>query len=143
MSQAHRNPVTGGCLCGAVRFTMDAEPLAARTCWCRLCQYLGAGSATVNVAFPADRLAVDGEVRWHNSIADSGNHMQRGFCPECGTPIFSNAEARPHLTFIRAGALDDPGLIGPQATIWTSQAPDWACFDPALPQHEAQLPPVA
>ncbi len=143
MRQAHRNPVTGGCLCGAVRFTMDAEPLAARTCWCRLCQYLGAGSATVNVAFPADKLAVDGEIRWHKSIADSGNHMQRGFCPECGTPIFSNAEARPHLTFIRAGALDDPGLIGPQATIWTSQAPDWACFDPAIPQHEAQLPPVA
>jgi len=45
--------------------------------------------------------------------------------------------------FIRAGALDDPGLIAPQATIWTGQAPDWACFDPAIPQNEGQPPPVA
>lgn len=135
--------VSGGCLCGAVRFTVDAEPLAARTCWCRLCQYLGAGSATVNVAFPADKLHLSGDVRWHQSTADSGNAMQRGFCPQCGTPLFSNAEARPHLTFIRAGALDDPNLIGPQATIWTSAAPEWAHFDPSIPANPAQPPPVA
>jgi hypothetical protein len=135
--------VSGGCLCGAVRFAVDAEPMAARQCWCRLCQYLGAGSSTVNVCFPAGALTVDGDVRWHASVADSGNRMQRGFCPQCGTPLFSNAEIRPHLTFIRAGALDDPGLIAPQATIWTGQAPDWACFDPAIPQNEGQPPPVA
>ncbi|MBY8822653.1 GFA family protein [Sphingomonas colocasiae] len=134
---------SGGCLCGAVRFTVDAAPLAARQCWCRLCQYLGAGSSTVNICFPADALKVEGEIRWHASIADSGNRMRRGFCPQCGTPLFSNAEIRPHLTFIRAGALDNPNLIAPQATIWTSQAPDWACFDPAIPQNEGQPPPVA
>lgn len=132
-----------GCLCGAVRISINAEPMAARMCWCRLCQYLGGGSGTVNVCFPTEAVRAEGEVRWHESVADSGNRMRRGFCPQCGTPLFSLAESRPHLTFIRAGALDDPGLIGPQAIIWTSEAPDWARFDPALPCHPAQIPPVS
>lgn len=131
-----------GCLCGQVRIDIDAEPMAARMCWCRLCQYLGAGSGTVNVCFPSDKLTVTGEVRWHHSMADSGNAMRRGFCPECGTPLFSLAESRPHLSFIRAGALDDPELLGPQAVIWTDAAPDWAHLDPELPHYPAQMPPV-
>jgi hypothetical protein len=132
-----------GCLCGAVRISIGAEPLAARMCWCRLCQYLGGGSATVNVCFPAESVQTVGEVRWHESVADSGNRMRRGFCPECGTPLFSITESRPHLTFIRAGALDDPGLIGPEAVIWTSAAPGWAHLDPELAHYPAQIPPVA
>nr|WP_243395569.1 GFA family protein [Sphingomonas oleivorans] len=135
--------IGAGCLCGAVRFEIMAEPIAARSCWCRLCQYLGAGSATVNVCFPTEAVTISGEIRYFQSVADSGNVMQRGFCPTCGTPLTSAAEARPHLLFIRAGALDDPGLIGPQATIWASQAPDWACIDEALPSYPAQIPPVA
>lgn len=132
-----------GCLCGSVRISIDAEPMAARACWCRLCQYLGGGSGTVNVCFPTESVTTTGEVRWHDSVADSGNAMRRGFCPACGTPLFSLANARPHLTFIRAGALDDPNLIGPQATIWTSQAPDWACISEDVPSYPAQIPPVA
>jgi hypothetical protein len=132
-----------GCLCGAVRFTIDAEPLAARTCWCRLCQYLGGGTASVNVCFPTDKVTVTGEIRYHDSIADSGNLMRRGFCPTCGTPLTSEAVSRPHLIFIRAGALDDPELMGPQATIWTSQAPSWACISDDIPGYPAQIPPVA
>jgi len=122
---------SAGCLCGQVRITIDAEPLAARMCWCRLCQYLGGGSATVNVAFPSDKVTTSGDVRWYGSTADSGTPMRRGFCPECGTPIFSLAESRPHMTFIRAGALDDPSLIAPQAVIWTGAAPDWAHQHPS------------
>ena len=132
-----------GCLCGAVRVTANAEPIAARACWCRVCQYLAAGNATVNVVFPADAVTVEGEVRWHVAMADSGNRMERGFCPQCGTPIFSRSDARPQLLIIRAGALDDPELAPPQVTIWTSSAPEWACMDPALPQVEKQPPPIA
>lgn len=132
-----------GCLCGQVRITIDAEPIAARMCWCRLCQYLSGGSATVNVAFPSDTVTTEGKLSWHASTADSGTPMRRGFCPECGTPVFSLAESRPHLTFIRAGALDDPSLIAPQAIIWTSAAPEWAHLDPDLPHYPAQIPPVA
>ena len=135
--------VTGGCLCRAVRFDISAEPMASRMCWCRLCQYLGGGSATVNVCFPSEAVSVEGDVRWHESIADSGSRMRRGFCPTCGTPLFSLAEPRPHLTFVRAGALDDPNLMAPEAIIWTSAAPHWAHLDPDVPQFPRQVPPVA
>jgi hypothetical protein len=46
--------ITGGCRCGAVRYIIDTEPLFARHCWCRDCQYIGAGSGTVNIFFPSE-----------------------------------------------------------------------------------------
>lgn len=134
---------SGGCLCGAVRYTIPGNPIAARACWCRLCQYLGAGSGTVNVAFASEGVTITGDPRWRTDTADSGGTLHRGFCADCGTPLFSRADARPHLIFVRAGSLDDPGLMAPGATIWTSAAPAWAHFDPALPQSEGQPPPVA
>jgi hypothetical protein len=136
-------PITGGCLCGAIRYSVDAQPLGARTCWCRLCQYVAAGSATVNVIFPAEAVKIEGPLRTFDRVADSGNHLTRGFCPDCGTPVTSFAAERPHLMILRAGTLDDPGLIGPTAIIWADAAPDWAHLDPALPRHAAQAPPVA
>ncbi len=132
--------IEGGCLCKAVRYRVAAEPITARTCWCRLCQYLGAGGPTVNVAFPTDAMVIVGETRDFPSIADSGNAMHRRFCPTCGTHIFSEAESRPHLIFVRAGTLDDPEIAKPEATIWTSAAPSWACIDETIPQFEGQPP---
>jgi hypothetical protein len=95
----------------------------------------------VSVCFRSEGLSVNGEVQWFKSIADSGNPMERGFCPACGTPLFSKTEARPHLIFIRAGSLDNRNLLAPQQTIWTKEAPDWACFDPDVPQVPNQPPP--
>ncbi|WP_370308504.1 GFA family protein [Sphingobium abikonense] len=129
-----------GCLCGQVRITIDAEPAGARHCWCRLCQYLSAGGGTVNLAFPSDAVQVDGDICWHDSVADSGNAMQRGFCPRCGTPLLSRTEARPAVVIVRAGALDNPSLLAPQMEIWTRAAPDWACHDPGIPHHPEQNP---
>jgi hypothetical protein len=88
-------------------------------------------------------LRVEGELRDFPSIADSGQAMHRRFCPSCGTQVFSEAEARPHLIFVRAGTLDDREIARPSATIWTSQAPSWACIDGALPSVLAQPPPVS
>lgn len=134
-------PITGGCLCGAVRYSITAEPMLARHCWCRLCQYLGAGGGTVNVGFPSDQFTLTGTLTIHEAIADSRNLMRRGFCPACGTPVTSAAVARPHLIFVRTGTLDDPNLMPPQISIWTAEAPDWACIDPAIPNIAGQPPP--
>ncbi len=131
----------GGCLCGAVRFEVAGEPVAIRACWCRVCQYIGTGSGTVNAVFASDGLAVTGETRALEGVADSGVAMTRRFCPKCGTHLFSNAAARPHQVVIRVGALDDPASFAPQATIWVSAAPPWACISEDLPKFEGQAAP--
>jgi len=134
--------ITGGCQCGAVRFRATEAPVATRACWCRVCQYIAAGNATVNVCFQTGSFFVEGELADYEAVADSGNRMHRRFCPRCGTPLFSEAENRPHLIFVRAGALDDPEIARPVATIWTASAPSWACIDAALPTVERQPPPL-
>lgn len=143
MADVELKPITGGCLCRRVRFRIDARPIAMRLCWCRLCQYLAAGNATVNLVFPSNAITIDGELRDYASVAESGRRMHRRFCPICGTQLFSEAEERPHLIIVRNGALDDTSLLKPDATIWTAEAPEWAWIDEGLPQHPGQPPPVA
>lgn len=135
--------ISGGCLCRKVRYRASAAPITTRVCWCRLCQYLGAGSGTVNVCFDAGAVTIEGETADHQSVADSGNVMHRRFCATCGTPLFSSAEARPHLLFVRAGTLDDPEVARPAMTIWASAAPSWACIRADIPSHPAQVAPAA
>ena len=135
--------ITGGCLCRAVRYSISAAPIVTRTCWCRDCQYIGAGSATVNTCFPSAALTVSGELRDYRMTAASGNVVHRRFCPSCGTHLFSTADVRPHLVFVRAGTLDDGELARPAVTIWTASAPSWACIDERIPKVERQPPPAA
>ncbi len=111
-------------------------------CWCRVCQYLGAGSGTANATFPKAALTSTGERTIYKSVADSGSRMRRTFCPKCGTPVFSEAEPRPEVVIVRVGTLDDPEIGKPGGTIWTKIAPSWACIDAGLPKGEGQaLPP--
>ncbi|MSR15458.1 MAG: GFA family protein [Gammaproteobacteria bacterium] len=133
--------VTGRCLCGAVSYKIDSPPLLVRTCWCRLCQTIGAGSATVNAVFPSAAFAVTGEFNTYTSTADSGNIMHRRFCPRCGTHVFGGSEARPDIVVVRVKTLDEPENAKPAMTIWTSRAPSWASIDSRLPTFEAQPPP--
>jgi hypothetical protein len=135
--------VTGGCLCKKVRYSAGRPPIVARYCWCRLCQYLSAGGPTVNAFFHAEDFEVSDEVRWFGGIADSGNEVSRGFCPTCGTPLFAKSSARPQFIVARVGSLDDPNLIAPGVSIWTSEAPERALIHPDLPQVERQPPPIA
>ena len=135
-------PITGGCRCGAVRYTAASEPIATRICWCRDCQYFAAGSGTVNVVFAAEAVRLTGPLKAFESAADSGNRMTRQFCTRCGTPVTSAAASRPHLLILRAGTLDDPSVVKPAMTIWTDSAPPWACIDPDLPRVAKQPPPA-
>ena len=130
-------PIKGGCLCGAVRFAIEA-PLFTRQCWCRVCQYIGAGSGTVNAFFNKDAGGVSGLTTDFVCRADSGSTIHRSFCAKCGTPLFAEAEERPKFIGVRVGTLDDPNLAKPSAVIWTKSAPAWAYLDPELPQTEGQ-----
>ncbi len=134
--------ITGGCLCGQVRYAANTDPIITRICWCRDCQYLAAGGGTVNVVFPSEAVTITGPLRTYESVADSGNRMHRQFCAHCGTAVTSGAEVRPHLLILRAGTLDDPGIVNPSMAIWTESAPPWACIDPDIAHTPRQPPPA-
>ena len=135
-------PITGRCYCGAVRFQFDQPPIATRACWCRDCQYLASGNASVNAIFKVESFKLAGEVGEYISTADSGSVMRRRFFTKCGTPLFSEARSRPELIVVRVGALDDRESLGPSSFIWTASAPRWGFVAPNERNCEGQPGPV-
>lgn len=138
---------TGGCLCGQIRFRISAPPVAVRICWCRDCQHI-AGNGTVNAIFPSAAIEIsraDGgaDVQTYASVSESGNTVQRRFCPRCGSHLFADSSGRPGLTVVRVGTLDEPSALRPSAHIWASSAPAWACLSDALERVERQPAPLA
>ena len=86
--------------------------------------------------FPKRAVSFTGEITRLTKIADSGNTVERGFCPVCGSQMYSRTvEPEGQPIRIRAGTSDNPELIAPQALIWVDSAPSWAMLDPALPHH--------
>jgi len=136
-------PVTGRCFCGAIRYRFDEAPIVARACWCRDCQYIAAGNASVNAMFRKAAFTLDGDPAVYVSTADSGNVMRRSFCARCGTHLFSEAENRPEIIVVRAGTLDDSSITRPSRYIWTASAPEWGYVDDSLLNCEGQPPPVS
>jgi hypothetical protein len=133
---------TGRCLCGAVRFTLSEDPIAARVCWCRDCQHLAA-NGTVNALVKDAALTVTGTLATYTSTAESGNEISRMFCPTCGSHLFAKSSAWRQVRALRLGNLDDPSSVRPDMNIWAGSAPSWACLDPALERVEHQpLPPA-
>jgi hypothetical protein len=133
--------IQGRCLCGAVRFRSTAAPLATRYCWCRDCQKIAGGAATVNLIFPSETAGFEGETAEYAHQAASGNLLRRRFCPKCGTTLGSQSDARPQWLIVRAGLLHDSTVAQPGGSIWVDSAPPWACIDPDLPQTPKQPPP--
>lgn len=138
-------PYSGGCLCGAVRYTCTAAPMIAGLCHCRDCQrHTGTGHAA-HLAVPKAALTVEGELSFYPRPADSGNIVKRGFCPTCGSGVMSENDGFPDMLFLRAGSLDEPGAFQPSLVVYASRAHAWDQVDPALPKipempDPAQMP---
>jgi hypothetical protein len=81
---------------------------------------------------PRRSLVIAGSIKIFDGVADSGNVVRRGFCPECGSSVLYETAAFPKAVFVTAGSLDDPGQFTPSMVVYTSSAQTWDRVDPSL-----------
>jgi hypothetical protein len=127
--------IEGGCLCGACRYETDAAPLNIRACHCHICQKATGAPFYARVAVPLDSVTISGPVGWYNSSA----HLRRGFCPHCGTTLFSE-RASANVIGLAMGSLDDPARFTPESHIWLSSKQPWVQLGDDLPHHQENPP---
>lgn len=132
-------PVTGSCLCGAIRFSIAQPIQELRACYCRNCQKASGASGSVNTVVPSAAFRItQGTPKRYSARADSGRLLHRYFCGDCGSPIYSQRDATPETVVVRAGLLDNAGPMKITANIWTASARPWSHIDPSSMQHPGQ-----
>jgi hypothetical protein len=134
-------PLTGGCLCGAVRFELRAPPRSASYCHCTRCQRRTgtAASAQAQVDGGAFRItAGDDRLQvWRHP--DGG--WEKGFCRTCGGHLFSRDPGDPAQMSIRMSAFDEDPGVRPSYRTFTAYAAAWEPIpDDGLPRYPESRP---
>ncbi|NOQ77006.1 MAG: aldehyde-activating protein [Methylococcaceae bacterium] len=129
-------PLTGGCLCGAVKYIITAKPIGAGNCHCRTCQR-SVGTPYMPVLFiPYQALKITGDYKEFATKSASGNTMYRGFCTQCGTSLFGRNSGSDSIRPVNAVTLDDPSIYHPQMEFWVSDAQPWDILNVDIPHYQ-------
>lgn len=135
-------PMTGGCVCGAIRYECAAAPLAVAHCHCHDCQKTSGAQMSTNALVPkAAFRVVKGQTKVFETLADSGKTVARHFCPECGSNLWSVPNGIPDLLVIKVGSLDSAGDLQPGMSIYCASAQPWAVIPESLPRFD-KMPPM-
>ena len=105
--------VSGGCLCGALRFTATGQPYRVGLCHCMDCRKNHGALFHASAIFPDTAVTISGEVR---------TYRDRSFCPTCGSPVYAHIGDE---IGINLGCLDEPSKFRPTYELWTIRREDW------------------
>ena len=117
--------MTGGCLCGQVRYSANAEPMFAGVCHCKDCQKETGTAFNTVVAVPQAALSIQGGAKTYTQKGDSGQDVVRRLCPNCGSTITSEPAAMPGASILRVGTLDDNSWVMPTMEIYCDSKQSW------------------
>jgi hypothetical protein len=101
-------PLHGGCQCGNIRFTTSALYDNSHVCHCRMCQKAFGNFFAALVGVPLDRFQW---TRGRPASFRSSEHVDRGFCPDCGTPLYFSNLRNDKRIGMAIGAFDHPESI--------------------------------
>jgi hypothetical protein len=120
--------LTGGCQCGAVRYAIHETPYQVGICHCRMCQ------KAVGAPFFATFTVKNASLEWTRgepAIFRSSEKMERGFCRDCGTPLYNNWVAN-DVIHPAIATLDDPSAVKPEYQAGTEAKLGWTDQTAAL-----------
>ncbi len=133
--------ISGGCICGALTYKANGEPLRMGQCHCKHCQR-ASGTGHMSLAFfKKEDVKIEGDFTEYAAEADSGNHNIRAFCPTCGARVFSRNSANDAVVGITAGCADEHDWFEPQFIVYNKDKPAWDQMDSNVPAFEAMPPP--
>jgi hypothetical protein len=133
-------PLTGGCLCGGVRYEVTEPLVSASYCHCTRCRRRTgtAASAQARVA-PGSLRIVEGEELVREWAPDGG--WPKAFCAACGGALWSHSPTDPEVFSVRLGTFDDDPGIRPQYRQYVAYAAAWEPIpDDGLPRYEEGRP---
>ena len=134
------DPITGACLCGAVRFEVSEPFASAHYCHCTRCQRRSGTAFSASAgAVPGSFRIVDGEELVRAFRPEDG--WAKFFCGECGGHLYSQSHEDPGQIGVRLGAIDgDPG-VRPSSHQYVAYAAPWHPLpDDGLPRHAERMP---
>ena len=131
--------LTGGCLCGAVRYETTEPPVWSHHCHCSRCRRSGGGAFASNAFFAKRAFAFTaGREHVRSFEVPDADFFTHFFCERCGSTLPFPNEAH-GLVGVPMGTLDaDPGLA-PKAHIWTDSKAPWHEITDDLPRHPERL----
>jgi len=118
---------TGGCLCGAVRYSVRGDPLHVIRCHCADCRKESGSAFTVYAWWPVEAFELRGEISSYDG---------RGFCARCGSRLLDTTHPDTHIE-IRIGSLDDaPFELRPEQEVWVKRRESWIPPVEGAAQHD-------
>jgi hypothetical protein len=124
-------PAEGGCLCGAVRYRVSGEPVAATLCHCRSCRRASGGVTVAWAVFPKDAFEwLSGSTAEYSS--SPGIYWRH--CANCGSLVGYRRDSRPNYIDVATATLDEPDNFPPTVEIWTGDKIAWEALHPDLPK---------
>ncbi|MFY0612555.1 MAG: GFA family protein [Hyphomicrobiaceae bacterium] len=121
---------TGGCQCGAVRYTWSTKRITAYACHCRECQKQSASAFAISVPAWARDLDVSGPLQAYERGTDSGSTTNCWFCQTCGTRIYHQSARSSEMVTLKGGTLDNALELQPVAHLWVSRQHRWVRLAP-------------
>lgn len=130
-------PLTGGCQCGQVRYSIKAAPYVFYLCHCTECQRHTSSAFGESLRVLSEALEVTGALKTYRRTAESGAKREGHFCPHCGVRIVHGTVGAPMVN-IKAGTLDDASWLVPAGHIWTRSKQRFVAIDASELHYERQ-----
>ena len=128
--------ITGGCLCGALRYEAQGEPMYMGHCYCGDCRKASGSGFIPFMAFAAASVRFSGETLQFKSKSFRGGESVRNSCPVCGGLVFGGIVGVDESHTVYAGSLDDPSRFSPRIAIFDRDRPAWALLPPGVTVFE-------
>jgi len=133
--------ITGGCLCGAIRYEIDGEPFRIANCHCDDCRKATGSAYATNLFFKEEQIKIlQGTPKKFEHLADSHNTMIKEFCSDCGSQVFGSGANRPGVKNIKVGSIDDARFVKPQVNLYTAHALSCSYIDDKIDNFQGMPP---